>query len=96
MMTHRNDVIRYKVATTTYDTQAPGCSDMVRAGFSALEIADAAALSKAFNACTPILPSQRGYVKGTLVGQITTALACAAESAYPKSISPVVVSTSKQ
>ena len=63
---------------------------MVRAGFSALKAADAPALSKAFNACTPILPSQRGYVENTLIGQITTALACAAESAYPLAISPVV------
>jgi len=80
----------YRVATHTYESQAPGCPAAVRRAFSTLLAAGAPQLSRAYNACTPIRPTQLPRVVGWLVATLTGSLAARAESAYPLARSPVV------
>lgn len=80
----------YRVATHTYESQAPGCPAAVRRAFSTLLAAGAPQLSRAYNACTPIRPTQLPRVVGWLVATLTGSLAARAESAFPLARSPVV------
>lgn len=80
----------YRVATETLETQAPGCPEAVRSRFADMIAATAPTLTTAFNACTPIAAADTQRVVGELVARLTTSLASAAESAYPKRSSPVV------
>ena len=65
----------YRVATHTYESQAPGCPAAVRRAFSTLLAAGAPQLSRAYNACTPIRPTQLPRVVGWLVATLTGSLA---------------------
>jgi hypothetical protein len=75
----------YRVATATFEQQAPGCVAAVRAAFTALLGAPAEAISRAFNTCTPAT-AETG---SALAALLTDALAALATSAYPSRDSPV-------
>ena len=53
----------YRVATTTYETQSPGCPANVRRIFSELLASSAPAVSRAFNTCTPVPPARLQNVR---------------------------------
>ncbi len=80
----------YRVATSTYEKQAPGCVDAVRRRFTALLAAPAPNLTASFNACAPIAAADAPAVAEALVSRLTGTLASKAESAYPLATSPVV------
>jgi lysosomal Pro-X carboxypeptidase len=76
----------YRVATSTFDKQAPGCVEQVRGAFAQLLAASPALISKAYNTCTPALET----TAQTIGLRMTDMLSAMATSAYPRSLSPVV------
>ena len=79
----------YRVATQAFESQVPTCPDLVRRGFTALRIASAPAITRAFNTCQPVAESDRDRVVTYLVSSLTGRLASMAESAYPPKFSPI-------
>lgn len=75
----------YRVATATYERQAPGCPARVQRAFSALLSATPKELTVAFNTCSPADDA----TAHTLAAMVTDALAARAQDAYPPARSPV-------
>lgn len=76
----------YRVATTTFDAQVPGCSAAVRTAFAALLTASPAEVGKAYNTCEPAQEWTARFISG----RVTDLLSAMAEAAYPAAFSPVI------
>lgn len=76
----------YRVATATFDKQAPGCSARVRRGFGAMLGAPLAELTSAFRLCAPAGAGAAPHLADVLSAKLATM----AEAAYPLRRSPVV------